>query len=386
MSWNLTQQQTDTLTQLIQRLGEAAARALGDTLNVSATTDTPELVFNDTWADVPDRLEGFDPLMVCLSTNEPFASKLMVLLKGEQAQVMADLMLGGPGAPAETSTPSDMQLSAIGEAMNQAFNQGLMALSTALLEPVTARSAEVFLFTEDERLEQFPDWGNQSVLSVHGRWSLTVEEQAEALEYVLVLPQTLTQLWLEYTAKPNNQSAEPSASSSSSATEGSAPLAAGGLEQLASSLSSAMPANPQNVPQGVSATATAAWAGPQTGGGQPGVAQALGGTVATMVQPLQFGSFDQQPSVMGEENRNLQLLLDVQLNLSVELGRTRLPIKDVLELTRGSIIELERVAGEPVDLYANGKLIARGEVVVIEDHFGLRITSIVAPADRIRPV
>ena len=75
--------------------------------------------------------------------------------------------------------------------------------------------------------------------------------------------------------------------------------------------------------------------------------------------------------------------MDVKLQLSVELGRTELPIKKVLELTRGSIITLDKVAGEPVELFANGKLIAHGEVVVIEDNFGLRITSITDPEDRI---
>jgi flagellar motor switch protein FliN/FliY len=102
------------------------------------------------------------------------------------------------------------------------------------------------------------------------------------------------------------------------------------------------------------------------------------------VRPVEFASFDQQPNIFGEENKNLQLVMDVTLNLTVELGKTELSIKEVLELTRGSVIELERVAGEPVDLMANGKLIAKGEVVVIEDNFGLRITSIISPADRLR--
>lgn len=102
------------------------------------------------------------------------------------------------------------------------------------------------------------------------------------------------------------------------------------------------------------------------------------------VRPVDFASFDNQHQVFGEENKNLELVMDVTLSLTVELGRTNLSIKDVLELTRGSVIELDRVAGEPVDLLANGKLIAKGEVVVIEDNFGLRITSIVSPADRLR--
>jgi flagellar motor switch protein FliN len=105
---------------------------------------------------------------------------------------------------------------------------------------------------------------------------------------------------------------------------------------------------------------------------------------AVTVQPVQFSSLDHHPSLSGEANKNLDLVLDISLNLSVELGKTQLSIKEVLELTRGSVIELDRIAGEPVDLYANGKMIAKGEVVVIEDSFGLRITSIASPADRLK--
>lgn len=102
------------------------------------------------------------------------------------------------------------------------------------------------------------------------------------------------------------------------------------------------------------------------------------------IQPVKFSSFDSNEQTYGEANKNLDLLLDIKLQLAVELGRCELPIKKVLELTRGSIIELDKVAGEPVELYANGKLVAHGEVVVIEDNFGLRITSITEPEERIK--
>lgn len=102
------------------------------------------------------------------------------------------------------------------------------------------------------------------------------------------------------------------------------------------------------------------------------------------VQPVQFASFEELNPAQGEANKNLDILMDIKLQMTVELGRTELPIKKVLELTRGSIIELEKVAGEPVELYANGKLVAHGEVVVIEDNFGLRITSITEPQERLR--
>lgn len=107
-------------------------------------------------------------------------------------------------------------------------------------------------------------------------------------------------------------------------------------------------------------------------------------TEATVtVQPVQFASFEDLDQVQGPQNQNLNILLDVKLQLTVELGRTELPIKKVLELTKGSIVTLNKAAGEPVELYANGKLIAYGEVVVIEDNFGLRITHITDPAKRL---
>lgn len=104
------------------------------------------------------------------------------------------------------------------------------------------------------------------------------------------------------------------------------------------------------------------------------------------VQSVKFASFEDSNLPQGETNKNLDLLMDIKLQLTVELGRTELPIKKVLELTRGSIIELEKIAGEPVELYANGKLVAHGEVVVIEDNFGLRITSITDPDERLKGI
>lgn len=102
------------------------------------------------------------------------------------------------------------------------------------------------------------------------------------------------------------------------------------------------------------------------------------------VRPVEFAQFSADSQVSGEENRNLNILMDIKLQMTVELGRCELPIKKVLELTRGSIIELDKIAGEPVELYANGKHIANGEVVVIEDNFGLRITNITDPEERLK--
>lgn len=104
------------------------------------------------------------------------------------------------------------------------------------------------------------------------------------------------------------------------------------------------------------------------------------------VQPVKFSSFENESQISAEENSNLDILMDIDLELTVELGRCNLPIKKVLELTKGSIIELDKIAGEPVELYANGKHIANGEVVVIGDNFGLRIIGITSPEDRIKNI
>lgn len=81
---------------------------------------------------------------------------------------------------------------------------------------------------------------------------------------------------------------------------------------------------------------------------------------------------------------NLDVLLDVAVTISMEVGRARLPIRNLLQLNQGSVVELERAAGEPLDVYANGTLIAHGEVVVVNEKFGVRLTDVVSPAERLR--
>jgi len=81
---------------------------------------------------------------------------------------------------------------------------------------------------------------------------------------------------------------------------------------------------------------------------------------------------------------NLDVILDVPVTLSLEVGRARIPIRNLLQLNQGSVVELERAAGEPLDLYVNGTLIAQGEVVVVNDRFGVRLTDVVSPSERIK--
>ncbi len=100
------------------------------------------------------------------------------------------------------------------------------------------------------------------------------------------------------------------------------------------------------------------------------------------VRQAQFSMLDPSNGESPAPPSSMELLMDVPLKVSVELGRTRMTVKDVLALQHGSVVELDRLAGEPVDVLVNDKLIARGEVVVIEDKFGIRITETISPARR----
>jgi len=103
---------------------------------------------------------------------------------------------------------------------------------------------------------------------------------------------------------------------------------------------------------------------------------------AESVAPASFSSFS--PTSLPSTANDINMILDIPVQLTVELGRTRIPIKNILQLAQGSVVELDALAGEPMDVLVNGYLIAQGEVVVVNDKFGIRLTDIVTPSERMR--
>ena len=113
-------------------------------------------------------------------------------------------------------------------------------------------------------------------------------------------------------------------------------------------------------------------------------ASGMSGAVQTeTVAPANFTNFASTEGISGAGN-DLNMILDIPVQLTVELGRTRIPIKHILQLAQGSVVELDALAGEPMDVLVNGFLIAQGEVVVVNDKFGIRLTDIVTPSERMR--
>ncbi len=97
-----------------------------------------------------------------------------------------------------------------------------------------------------------------------------------------------------------------------------------------------------------------------------------------------FQNLEDRSQPAHEGDVNLDVILDVPVTLSLEVGRSRIPIRTLLQLNQGSVVELDRAAGDPLDVYANGTLVAHGEVVVVNEKFGIRLTDVVSPAERIR--
>jgi flagellar motor switch protein FliN len=122
----------------------------------------------------------------------------------------------------------------------------------------------------------------------------------------------------------------------------------------------------------------------QTQGDEPAVGGMSGAVLAAeSVAPAAFAEFSPPSAPAGSVN-DINMILDIPVQLTVELGRTRIPIKHILQLAQGSVVELDALAGEPMDVLVNGYLIAQGEVVVVNDKFGIRLTDIVTPSERMR--
>ena len=113
-------------------------------------------------------------------------------------------------------------------------------------------------------------------------------------------------------------------------------------------------------------------------------AAALEEQAKTEAQPAQLEEFDESAPISAEERRKLDTILDIPVTISMEVGRSQISIRNLLQLNQGSVVELDRVAGEPLDVLVNGTLIAHGEVVVVNDKFGIRLTDVISQTERIK--
>ncbi|WP_018750924.1 flagellar motor switch phosphatase FliY [Paenibacillus sanguinis] len=303
-----------------------------------------------------------------------------LVIKTRDAQVIADLMLGGEGNPAEEEL-NEIHISAVQEAMNQMMGSSATSMSTIFNRFVNISPPGIDIL---------------NMTSGHGLGSLPEADPLIKISFRLtigdLIDSTIMQLLTVKFAKEMVHSLISGSTPDSASQEAAATAAPEAPPAPAASAPSSMPEAHQEGPAPVYQQPPAAEYGqpaapygypPQ---GQPYTEPHHYGTAPGRhlnVQPVQFANLGNPPFGQVDEN-NLNLLMDIPLKVTVELGRTQRQIRDILELSQGSIIELDKLAGEPVDILVNNKLIAKGEVVVIDENFGVRVTDIVSQWDRIQ--
>lgn len=288
----------------------------------------------------------------------------VLAIKQTDAQIIADLMLGGDGSNPSPEV-SEMHLSAVAEAMNQMMGSAATSMSTMLMRTVNISTPHVKTITSlDSDANDYLPQGSSLVRIL---FRLQVGElidsniiQILSMEFAHELVATLmAQSYGSYESQAPVAPAEPILATPNAAVRSAYAQAA----QIAQPTASVAPQS-----------------GVQTQG------FAMESAVETVpperVERAVFAPLEDRP--YGEGIKNLDLLMDVPLGVTVELGRAKKLLRDVLDMSIGSVLELETLAGEPVDILVNRKRIARGEVVVIDEHFGVRVTDILSPVERVK--
>ncbi|QHW30058.1 flagellar motor switch phosphatase FliY [Paenibacillus rhizovicinus] len=311
---------------------------------------------------------------VSVSYVDGFQGINSLVIKTKDAQTIADLMLGGEGKLLGTEL-NEIHISAVQEAMNQMMGSSATSMSTIFnrFVNISPPGIDILDVASGEGVEKLPP--DDMFIKVSFR--LTIGDLIDST-IMQLLPISFAKEMVDTLMGGTSEPAAPApapvaASVAAPAAVYSEPVAAPApVHTPPPSAPAGQYAAPMQPPAPQYAAAPA---GPQTLGGTP--------NRNVNVQPVQFANFQGTPYVQPDES-NLNLLLDIPLKVTVELGRTQKQIKDILELSQGSIIELDKLAGEPVDILVNNKLIAKGEVVVIDENFGVRVTDIVSQWDRIQ--
>lgn len=358
---HLTTDEADTLGEICNIFMGSASTTLSMLLGHKVDITTPVVCEYETVED--SIIMEDDHIVTEIEYIEGLEGTTVFALKRMDTAVIADLMMGGEGKPDHTGEIGEIELSAVGEAMNQMVGSASTSLSSMFNYPINISHPVVKQQGKGAKVEITSEIVGIPIIAVKFRLIVGTLIDSEIIQIMSL--QSAQKQVLSLMNMMNNMSETVSSSAQSSQPEPPPPP----IPQSTPSYQT--PPMQQSPPMAPPAPVQM----PQR---QEQPQQQV------TVQPVQFASFDNTSNIYGETNQNLNLVLDVKLELTVELGRTVLPIKNVLELTRGSIIELDKIAGEPVELYANGKLIAKGEVVVIEDNFGLRITNIVSPEHRVK--
>ena len=347
----ITKEEIDTLGEIGNISIGTSATTLYSLLRNKVTITTPKVYITSI-----QKLKEAHPIpfiSVEVSYTKGLSGSNLMIIKENDAKVIADLMMGGDGTNTDVEL-DDMRMSAVGEAMNQMMGSAATSLSTLLKKDINIsppRLTKINLATDSLKgyFDEFEDIVTISFNMEVGDFLKTEIMQLMQIPFAKNLVQQLHAL--------STASDQPDLEAESLKLNKEEEQKSVNIAQERTNMLKKEPE------KNLQATATNA-------------------TTNIQVKPVQFQQFDEEP--MHTSGSSLDLILDVPLEVTVELGRTSKTIKEILDISPGTIVELDKMAGEPVDILVNGKLVAKGEVVVIDENFGVRITEILNSIDRVK--
>ena len=361
-----------------------AATTLSSLLNQKVNITTPRVEVAD-W-DKLSRKYDRPCVMLQIRYKEGIDGNNVLILKERDVKIITDLMMGGTGNVDDGEELTDLHLSAIGEAMNQMMGSAATSLSSMFnrkidISPPIANIVETY----NEMDETLPQFLNDNFVIVAFKMQIgdLIDSEIMQLYPIDFAKELLTMFSIDQEAQSDNSSAstEPTPAEQTAAPQpqtATAPQAATAPQQPMPDMSQQGMMQQGMMQQGMPMQ------GMPYGYGMPmqgmpygyGMPMQQAPVKDVNVSPASFQPFqaDVNPLVQQE---NIDLIMDVPLEVTVELGRVSKSIKDILDFAPGTIVELNKIAGEAVDVLVNGKYVAKGEVVVIEENFGVRITEII---------
>ncbi|WP_315371715.1 flagellar motor switch phosphatase FliY [Paenibacillus xylanexedens] len=394
----LTELEQDALGEIGNITFGSAATALSTLLGLKVDITTPKVsIISRTQFE-----EAFPKPHVAVHVNyvDGFEGINSLVIKKRDAQVIADLMLGGEGNPVDEEL-NEIHISAVQEAMNQMMGSSATSMSTIFnrFVNISPPGIDILNLESGEGVSNLP--ADETLIQVSFR--LLIGDLIDS-NLMQLLPVHFAKSMVDMLIGGAQES---TASAPVASTPEPAPAAVPAtpppvaeqppVQHQQAPQAPQQPAQdyngygqaPMGMPQGMPPQQPYGMPPQQPYGMPPqqpyGAPQHYGGMPNrnVNVQPVQFANLQNGAYGQVDEN-NLNLLMDIPLKVTVELGRTQKQIKDILELSQGSIVELDKLAGEPVDILVNNKLIAKGEVVVIDENFGVRVIDIVSQWDRIQ--
>lgn len=359
----LTAQECDAIGEISNICMGTAATTLYSLVNQKVTITTPSVTISK-WDELVADYEK-PCVFITISYKEGIDGNNVLILREDDVKVITDLMMGGDGTNLVDEL-SELHLSAICEAMNQMMGSSATSLSQMLGEMVdiSPPTADLVSLVDEIDEGKVGSFYNNSFVKV--LFKMEIGELVNSSIMQLYPIDLAKDLYTKFISTQEPEQAAPAAPPQT-------PPAATPVQPAASQA-------PQQMGQPMMNQMPPQMGQPMMGQMPPQMGQPMPYNYVPVqdvnVQPVQFQPFNAAVNPITQQE-NMDLIMDVPLEVTVELGRTSKSIKEILEFAPGTIIELDKLAGEPINVLVNGKLVAKGEVVVIEESFGVRITDII---------